>query len=113
MNATFVQKIYTGSVEPRVNKPIVSLSLNKKNTREYCRYKSHSIIHASPSPSEESANKDFDVEDYDYEPEQYATSKTSSSKTSSIIPEPMKKYYLPLTDVPYLGDVDSTYDVKK
>ncbi|XP_026327631.1 uncharacterized protein LOC113235925 [Hyposmocoma kahamanoa] len=71
------------------------------------KYKSH----LSHSSSEESANEDFDVEDYVYEPEQYVTSKTSLS--SAVIPEPIKKYYLPLTDVPHPDDVDSTYDMKK
>lgn len=56
-------------------------------------------------------NNEFDVEVYDYEPEE--SYKHVSMETVSLVAKPAKPFYLPFTDVPYPGEVDSTYDLKK
>ncbi|XP_059052837.1 uncharacterized protein LOC131847309 [Achroia grisella] len=53
------------------------------------------------------------VEMYEYEPEEYSYQHVSLGHTASIEVNPEKPYYFPLTDVPYPGEVDSTYDLKK
>lgn len=59
-------------------------------------------------------NNDFDVDEYVYEPEEYTTYKHVSIAASvSVVVKPEKPFYIPLTDVPYPGEVDSTYDLKK
>ncbi|XP_075977936.1 uncharacterized protein LOC142977738 [Anticarsia gemmatalis] len=45
--------------------------------------------------------------------ESYIFASDWSSRTPSSIVEPMKPFYIPLTDVPYSGDVDSNFDLKK
>ncbi|XP_050350450.1 uncharacterized protein LOC126773554 isoform X3 [Nymphalis io] len=68
---------------------------------------------ASSAISEAHANNDFDVEIYNYEPEELSYKHVSLAETVSSVVKPMKPFYLPLTDVPYPGEVDSTYDLKK
>ncbi|CAG4971821.1 unnamed protein product [Colias eurytheme] len=60
-------------------------------------------------------NNDFDVEVYDYEPEEHQTTpyKHMSLSTLSVKQQPERLYYIPLTDVPYPGEKDSTYNLKK
>lgn len=60
----------------------------------------------------ESENNEYDVEEY--EPEELGLDyKHLSLATLSLIVKPERPYYIPLTDVPYPGEVDSTYDLKK
>lgn len=59
----------------------------------------------------QSENEDFDVEDYDYVPEEYSF--TKDTVASSTVEQKKAPYYIPLTDVPYAGDVNSSYDLKK
>ncbi|XP_049694142.2 peptidyl-prolyl cis-trans isomerase G isoform X1 [Helicoverpa armigera] len=56
-------------------------------------------------------NNDFAVEEYEYEPEEYSYKQTTAPASSVVKPE--KPFYIPLTDVPYPGEVDSTFDLKK
>ncbi|XP_028176595.1 uncharacterized protein LOC114364591 isoform X2 [Ostrinia furnacalis] len=56
-------------------------------------------------------NNEFDVEEY--EPEETTYKHLSIAATLSLIVKPQRPFYIPLTDVPYPGDVDSTYDLKK
>ncbi|CAH2096145.1 unnamed protein product [Euphydryas editha] len=58
-------------------------------------------------------NNEFDVEVYDYEPEEMSYRHVSLTETVSLVVKSEKPFYLPLTDVLYPGEVDSTYDVKK
>lgn len=58
-------------------------------------------------------NNDFDVEEYEYEPEEYSYKHVSVAPSASIVVKPEKPFYIALTDVPYPGEVDSTYDLKK
>ncbi|KAJ0176592.1 hypothetical protein K1T71_007771 [Dendrolimus kikuchii] len=58
-------------------------------------------------------NNEFDVDEYVYEPEEYIYKHVSIAATVSVVVKPEKPYYIPLTDVPYPGEVDSTYDLKK
>lgn len=62
---------------------------------------------------DEAENNEFDVEIYEYEPEEYYTHSVTPATTLSLIVKTEKPYYLPLTDVLYPGEVDSTYDLKK
>ncbi|KAG6456600.1 uncharacterized protein LOC115447633 isoform X2 [Manduca sexta] len=65
------------------------------------------------SPTRDNENNDFDVEVYDYEPEEYSYQHVSFGATASPVLKPKLPYYLPLTDVPYRDEVDSTPDLRK
>ncbi|XP_063624106.1 uncharacterized protein LOC134796089 isoform X2 [Cydia splendana] len=66
------------------------------------------------SPDSEHENNDFDVSEYQYEEEEDLYRDLISVKESeSLVVKPEKPYYLPLTDVPYPGEVSSEYDLKK
>lgn len=65
----------------------------------------------APTPYGE--NNEFDVEVYEYEPEEYSYRHASTPHSESIVDKPDKPFYIPLTDVPYPGEVDSTYDLKR
>ncbi|CAH2246735.1 jg8800 [Pararge aegeria aegeria] len=58
-------------------------------------------------------NNDFDVDEY--EPEEYSYQHVSIAGTAqnSVVVKPEKPFYIPLTDVPYPGEKDSTFDLKK
>lgn len=56
-------------------------------------------------------NNEYDVENYYYEPEEYLYAHTPSS--ASLVVKEEKPFYIPLTDVPYPGEVSSDYDLKK
>lgn len=58
----------------------------------------------------QSENEDFDVEDYDYVSEEYSFTKETVPSSKVVKKAP---YYISLTDVPYIGDVNSSYDIKK
>ncbi|XP_047990996.1 uncharacterized protein LOC125230053 isoform X2 [Leguminivora glycinivorella] len=67
-------------------------------------------------PESEHENNDFDVSEYHYEPEEYYKDKhdlISVRESESLVVKPEKPYYIPLTDVPYPGEVSSEYDLKK
>uniref|UniRef100_A0A2A4J2C9 PPIase cyclophilin-type domain-containing protein n=1 Tax=Heliothis virescens TaxID=7102 RepID=A0A2A4J2C9_HELVI len=66
---------------------------------------------ATPA-ADKGENNDFDVEEYEYAPEEYSYKQTTAP-ASSIVVKPEKPFYIPLTDVPYPGEVDSTFDLKK
>lgn len=59
---------------------------------------------------EEAEHEEFHY-DYEEEASQYRT--PSVGPTASLIVKPEKPFYLPLTDVPYPDEVDSTFDLKK
>ncbi|XP_063383564.1 uncharacterized protein LOC134669876 [Cydia fagiglandana] len=66
------------------------------------------------SLSSEHENNDFDVSEYQYEPEEDLHKDLVSVKESaSLVVKPEKPYYIPLTDLPYPGEVSSEYDLKK
>lgn len=56
-------------------------------------------------------NNDFDVDEY--EPEEYSYQHVSIAGTLSVLVKPENPFYIPLTDVPYPDEKDSTYDLKK
>lgn len=58
-------------------------------------------------------NNEFDVEVYEYEPEEYSYRHASTPASESLVAKPERPFYIPLTDVPYPGEVDSTYDLKR
>lgn len=60
---------------------------------------------------EQQVNNDFDVDEY--EPEEYSYQQVSLTRTVSVVVKPEKPFYIPLTDVTYPGEKDSTYDLKK
>ncbi|KAM3965314.1 uncharacterized protein ACR2FA_000703 [Aphomia sociella] len=53
------------------------------------------------------------IEMYEYEPEEFSYQHVSLDRTASVVVKPEQPFYFPLTDVPYPGEVDSTYDLKK
>ncbi|XP_023946382.2 peptidyl-prolyl cis-trans isomerase 1-like [Bicyclus anynana] len=65
----------------------------------------------SSAVSDAKVNNDFDVDEY--EPEEYSYHHASVAATVSVVVKPEIPYYLPLTDVPYPDEKDSTYDLKK
>ncbi|XP_072949285.1 uncharacterized protein [Epargyreus clarus] len=67
----------------------------------------------SSAVSEDQENKEFDVEVYEYEPEEEPYKHISLAGTPSLVVKPDSSFYIALTDVPYPGDVDSTFDLKK
>ncbi|CAG9102476.1 unnamed protein product [Plutella xylostella] len=75
-------------------------------SQELAKSKIQSIAEAATLATED--NNDFDVETYTYEAENETT-----ATTKSIVVKPEMPYYIPLTDVPYPGEVDSVYDLKK
>lgn len=56
-------------------------------------------------------NNEFDVEVYEYQPEE--SYQHVSLGTPSFVVKQEKPFYIPFTDVPYPGETDSTYDLKK
>ncbi|XP_050682472.1 uncharacterized protein LOC126977887 isoform X2 [Leptidea sinapis] len=58
-------------------------------------------------------NNEFDVEDYEYESEETPYQHVSLSDYEREEDLTEKLFYLPQTDVPYPGEIDSTYDLKK
>ncbi|XP_052753415.1 uncharacterized protein LOC113520777 isoform X2 [Galleria mellonella] len=55
-----------------------------------------------------------DIEEIcEYELEEFSYQHVSLEDAASIEVKPEKPFYFPLTDVPYPGEVDSTYDLKK
>ncbi|KAL0838794.1 hypothetical protein ABMA28_016836 [Loxostege sticticalis] len=56
-------------------------------------------------------NNEFDVEEY--EPEETDYNHLSIAATLSMVVKPERPYYIPLTDVPYPGEVESTFDLKR
>ncbi|CAH0398323.1 unnamed protein product [Chilo suppressalis] len=62
------------------------------------------------SKDSEQENNEFDVEEYEMEESVY---QHMSIVSESIVVKPEKPYYIPLTDVLYPGEKDSTYDLKK
>ncbi|XP_063363971.1 uncharacterized protein LOC134652739 [Cydia amplana] len=78
---------------------------------------SKSTQHREQQPPEsEHENNDFDVSEYQYEAEDdlYKEKDLISVKESeSLVVKPENPYYIPLTDVPYPGEVSSEYDLKK
>jgi hypothetical protein len=71
------------------------------------QYKHRQSIKSQEADQE---NNDFDVEEYELEESPY---QHRSLETTSLVVKPEKAFYIPLTDVPYPGEVDSTYDLKK
>lgn len=59
----------------------------------------------------QNVNNDFDVDEY--EPEEYSYQHVSIAGTLSVVVKPEKPFYIPLTDMPYPDEKDSTYDLKK
>ncbi|XP_069359485.1 uncharacterized protein [Maniola hyperantus] len=66
---------------------------------------------SSDVSQEQQVNNDFDVDEY--EPEEYSYTRVSLTRTFSVVVKPEKPFYIPLTDVAYPGEKDSTYDLKK
>ncbi|XP_045773432.1 uncharacterized protein LOC123872878 isoform X2 [Maniola jurtina] len=66
---------------------------------------------SSAVSQEQQVNNDFDVDEY--EPEEYSYQQVSLTRTVSVVVKPEKPFYIPLTDVTYPGEKDSTYDLKK
>lgn len=66
---------------------------------------------SSDVSQEQQINNDFDVDEY--EPEEYSYTRVSLTRTFSVVVKPEKPFYIPLTDVAYPGEKDSTYDLKK
>lgn len=66
----------------------------------------------TPTPVEKE-NNDFDVEEYEYTPEEYSYQHVSAYHASESVIKPEKPYYIPLTDVPYPGEVSSEFDLKR
>lgn len=66
---------------------------------------------SSAVSQEQQVNNDFDVDEY--EPEEYSYQRVSLTRTFSVVVKPEKPFYIPLTDVTYPGEKDSTYDLKK
>lgn len=62
--------------------------------------------------STEDDNKEFDIDEYVYETEE-DDFKHQSIHPASLIVKPEKPYYIQLTDVPYPGDVESDFDLKR
>ncbi|KAJ8722116.1 hypothetical protein PYW08_004518 [Mythimna loreyi] len=58
-------------------------------------------------------NNDFDVEEYEYELEEYSYQQATAVASASLVVKPEKPYYIPLTDVPFPGEVTSEYDLKR
>ncbi|XP_061716159.1 uncharacterized protein LOC133524268 [Cydia pomonella] len=72
--------------------------------------------HDQQPPDSEHENNDFDVSEYQYEAEEYLYKEKhliSVKESESLIVKPEKPYYIPLTDVPYPGEVSSEYNLKK
>ncbi|XP_061383702.1 uncharacterized protein LOC116769969 [Danaus plexippus] len=87
--------------------------IRKKEEIEKLRTSQLTTSRASSMVSEaHQVNNDFDVEVYEYEPEE-SSYQHVSLKTESLVVKPEKPFYIPLTDVPYPDEVDSTYDLKK
>ncbi|CAG9561869.1 unnamed protein product [Danaus chrysippus] len=87
--------------------------IRKKEEIEKLRTSQLTTSRASSMVSEaHQVNNDFDVEVYEYEPEE-SSYQHVSLKTESLVVKPEKPYYIALTDVPYPGEVDSNYDLKK
>lgn len=59
----------------------------------------------------ESENNEFDVEEY--EPEETDYKHISLATTLSLVVKEERPYYIALTDVPYPGEIDSNYNLKK
>ncbi|XP_047533414.1 uncharacterized protein LOC125068358 [Vanessa atalanta] len=87
--------------------------IRKKEDLEQLQKSQNYNSRASSAISEAHVNNEFDVEVYDYEPEEMSYKHISLAETVSLVVKPVKPYYLPLTDVLYPGEVDSTYDLKK
>ncbi|XP_075977937.1 uncharacterized protein LOC142977739 [Anticarsia gemmatalis] len=72
-------------------------------------------IFSSPTHTKKSTsppvNNEFDVDVYTYEFEEYSYDKLS--RIESLVVRPEQAYYIPFTDVPYPGEIDSTFDLQK
>lgn len=67
---------------------------------------------AEQPPYEGAANEDFDVEEYEFVYEEEVIYK-QITPPGSIDARPPRPYFIPLTDVVYPGEKDSTYDLRK
>ncbi|XP_075977678.1 uncharacterized protein LOC142977587 [Anticarsia gemmatalis] len=71
------------------------------------------VVAPAPTMSDKvTENNDFDVDEYAYEFEEYSY-KRATFVPSSLVVMPEKAFYLPMTDVPYPGEVDSVFNLKK
>ncbi|XP_035439504.1 peptidyl-prolyl cis-trans isomerase G isoform X4 [Spodoptera frugiperda] len=67
----------------------------------------------NPSPDIEKSENDFDADNFDYDPEEYTYKQTSRVITGSEKAKREQPYYLPFTDVPYVGEVDSDFNLRR
>lgn len=58
-------------------------------------------------------NNDFDVEEYEYQLEEYSYQQVTAVVSGSLVVKPEKPYFIPLTDVPFPGEVSSEYNLKR
>ncbi|KAF9421109.1 hypothetical protein HW555_002821 [Spodoptera exigua] len=65
------------------------------------------------SPSVQSSENNFDADNFEYDPEEYSYKQASKLLSSSEKVKPDQPYYLPFTDVPYIGDVDSDFNLRR
>ncbi|XP_049873206.1 NK-tumor recognition protein-like isoform X2 [Pectinophora gossypiella] len=93
--------------------PETRLSSKASKSKSHSRMSSSKVRkHKNEDENKEDVeNNEFDVEDYEYEPEEFQYSQVSPGPPPT--PKPEKPYYLAMTDVPYPGEVDSNFDLKR
>ncbi|CAH1638235.1 unnamed protein product [Spodoptera littoralis] len=67
----------------------------------------------SPSAHSEKVENDLDPDNFEYEIEEYLYKQATRPVTASEKAKREQPYYLPFTDVPYIGEVDSDFNLRR
>ncbi|CAB3261507.1 unnamed protein product [Arctia plantaginis] len=105
--------------EALLEKLYAAIEEKKRMAEEFALEEAAKIVQdVRSSQNSESVNDDFDVDEYEeYESEEEGGFQQASDGLSELTPKSSriveKPYYLPLTDVPYPGEVESAFNLQR